>query len=312
MTGKHADGAVVAVHQAQLAEVAPDEPDGRAHALGGLFDELDLAIAQRRQAGLAGAGRVRVRGRQAGSGAAGVGTWAQARDVATSVTSETTASVRAPAESHRMARVILPWSGGDCQVACAALYLRDEMTEVQIQAPRAFAFERTVRSHGWFDLRPFAYNRATGTLTFAFERAGAAVSVAVRAAAPGRLAAVTSARGAAATRQVQAVVRSVLRLDEDLAPLRAALAGAPELVAAVDAGGGRLLRAPTVFEDVVKMLCTTNCSWGLTHVMVERLVARAGAAGPGGVRAFPTAAALAARPPSFFRDVVGPDTARRS
>ena len=45
-----------------------------------------------------------------------------------------------------------------------------------------------------------------------------------------------------------------LRLDQDLAPLRAALAGAPELVACVDAGGGRLMRAPTVFEDVVKML----------------------------------------------------------
>src|SRR5208283_4067902 len=28
---------------------------------------------------------------------------------------------------------------------------------------------------------------------------------------------------------------------------------------------GRLLRCPTVFEDVVKMICTTNCSWALTE-----------------------------------------------
>jgi N-glycosylase/DNA lyase len=86
--------------------------------------------------------------------------------------------------------------------------------------------------------------------------------------------------------------------------VRAALAGAPALVSCVDAGGGRLLRAPTVFEDVTKMLCTTNCSWSLTRVMVERLVLRAGAPGPGGTRAFPSAAALARRPVSFFRDVV--------
>jgi N-glycosylase/DNA lyase len=59
-----------------------------------------------------------------------------------------------------------------------------------------------------------------------------------------------------------------------------------------------------VFEDVVKMLCTTNCSWGLTRVMVERLVEKAGARGPGGARAFPTADVLARKSLSFFRDVV--------
>lgn len=178
------------------------------------------------------------------------------------------------------------------------------MTAVQIHTPRGFAFDRTVRSHGWFDLLPFSYDREVGVLSLAYEQAGAAVTVAVRQKAPDRLVAETSARGAAGARRAEEVVRAVLRLDEDLAPLRAALKGAPELIAAVDAGGGRLLRAPTVFEDVVKMLCTTNCSWGLTHVMVQRLVERAGTKGPGGVRAFPSAETLAARPVAFFRDVV--------
>jgi N-glycosylase/DNA lyase len=178
------------------------------------------------------------------------------------------------------------------------------MTAVQIHAPSGFAFDRTVRSHGWFDLLPFSYAREAGVLSFAFEHAGAAVSVAVSEKVSGRLSVETSARGAAGARRAEAVVRAVLRLDEELAPLRDALAGAPALIAAVDAGGGRLLRAPTVFEDVVKMLCTTNCSWALTHVMVQRLVERAGAEGPGGVRSFPSAETLAARPVSFFRDVV--------
>ena len=179
------------------------------------------------------------------------------------------------------------------------------MPEIQIPTPRDFAFDRTVRSHGWFDLPPFAYDQGAGTLVFAYidDAAGSVVSVTLRAAARG-LAATVSARGARALRRAADVVRAVLRLDQDLAPLRAALAGAPELLACVDAGGGRLMRAPTVFEDVTKMLCTTNCSWGLTRVMVERLVEKAGAVGPRGVRAFPTAEALARRPAAFFRDVV--------
>jgi N-glycosylase/DNA lyase len=178
------------------------------------------------------------------------------------------------------------------------------MPEIQLVAPPDFAFDRTVRSHGWFDLPPFAYDREAGVLAFAYidDATGSVVSVTVRAAGR-RLDASVSARGAGARRAAD-VVRSVLRLDQDLAPLRAALAGAPELVACVDAGGGRLLRAPTVFEDVTKMLCTTNCSWSLTRVMVERLVEEAGARGAGGARAFPTADALAGRPASFFRDVV--------
>jgi N-glycosylase/DNA lyase len=178
------------------------------------------------------------------------------------------------------------------------------MAEVQIQTPAGFAFDRTVRSHGWFDLPPFDYDREAATLRFAYGGAGGVVAVTVRAGAGGALSARVAGGGAGARAEAAAIVRSVLRLDQDLAAVRAALAGDSGLLALVDAGGGRLMRAPTVFEDVVKMLCTTNCSWGLTRVMVERLVAKAGAPGPGGVRAFPSPAALARRPVAFFRDVV--------
>lgn len=44
-----------------------------------------------------------------------------------------------------------------------------------------------------------------------------------------------------------------------------------------------MLRAPTIFEDAVKMLFTTNCSWAATRGMVTRLIELAGADG----RAFP-------------------------
>ena len=38
------------------------------------------------------------------------------------------------------------------------------------------------------------------------------------------------------------------------------------------AGIGRLLRSPTVFEDLVKVICTTNVQWGGTKRMVRELV----------------------------------------
>ena len=42
-------------------------------------------------------------------------------------------------------------------------------------------------------------------------------------------------------------------------------------------GRGALLRSPTLWEDVVKTICTTNVSWGNTVSMVRRLVEQLGA-----------------------------------
>ena len=68
------------------------------------------------------------------------------------------------------------------------------------------------------------------------------------------------------------------------------------------AGAGRLLRGPTVFEDLAKLVLTTNCSWALTTRMVERLIALAGVAADDGARAFPGPAALARLSESTLRD----------
>ncbi len=111
-------------------------------------------------------------------------------------------------------------------------------------------------------------------------------------------------------------METCLALDEDLGPFRALAA---ELEARRDAGGGRdlpdlrwalargagrLLRSPTVFEDTVKTLCTTNCSWALTRLMVTRLCELLGEPAPLGTRTFPTPAAMAGRTERFYRDEI--------
>jgi 3-methyladenine DNA glycosylase/8-oxoguanine DNA glycosylase len=69
-------------------------------------------------------------------------------------------------------------------------------------------------------------------------------------------------------------------------------------------GAGRMLRAPTVFEDVVKTICTTNTAWSGTRKMTAALVQSLGTEAPGGRRAFPAAQTMADADESFYRDVV--------
>jgi 3-methyladenine DNA glycosylase/8-oxoguanine DNA glycosylase len=135
------------------------------------------------------------------------------------------------------------------------------------------------------------------TVTIAEGRRGhARVTVAGR--APG-------ARGADALLEA---VAHVLRLDEDLSPFYAVAAADPDLAWAAQ-GAGRLVRSPTVFEEVVKTICTTNCAWSATERMVGALVEQLGEpaagapTGPYG-RAFPTPEAMAAADESFYREVV--------
>jgi 3-methyladenine DNA glycosylase/8-oxoguanine DNA glycosylase len=78
--------------------------------------------------------------------------------------------------------------------------------------------------------------------------------------------------GALAEAELIRICRRVFSLDLDLSGFAALLAGEPDLARALARGGGRMLRAPSVFEDAVKMLLTTNCTWAATRLMVVRLI----------------------------------------
>jgi N-glycosylase/DNA lyase len=125
----------------------------------------------------------------------------------------------------------------------------------------------------------------------------------VRVTVPGRT------PGAAAQKQLVERVRHVLRLDEDLSPFYAAAEEDPDL-AWVASGAGRMIRSATVFEEIVKTVCTTNCSWGATIRMINALVEHLGTKAPGapasGVegRSFPSPRAMSEVGEDFYRDVV--------
>lgn len=115
--------------------------------------------------------------------------------------------------------------------------------------------------------------------------------------------------GARETTELTAGARHVLNLDEDLSPFYRLAAEDPNL-SWVTSGAGRMVRSPTVFEDVVKTVCTTNCAWSATERMVGALVEHLGerasgspASGPLG-RTFPTPEAMAAAGEAFYRKTV--------
>jgi N-glycosylase/DNA lyase len=172
---------------------------------------------------------------------------------------------------------------------------------------------RVFLSHGIAELPPMRLDQKAWTFEITVPLAGiGAGTLVISQARPGY--GVIQVAGRAPTDRVAAAimaqVRHVLSLDLDLSPFYAVAAGDPDLAWVLD-GAGRMVRSPTVFEDVVKTICTTNTSWGGTTRMVNALVEHLGEKAPGAPptgpygRAFPTPQAMAAAPERFYKEVAG-------
>ena len=177
--------------------------------------------------------------------------------------------------------------------------------DLKIPIPRNFSFRRTVASHGWYQLPPFALDTAKWELSrvidvgqkppvtiFLTEHK---THVRVNASRP-----VTKSEAAIVLRDA----RHILRLDDDLGAFYLATGNDPEFSWIGQQGAGRLLRSLTVYEDLVKMICTTNCSWALTLKMVNGLVNNLGRESNDGRKSFPNGQAMASMPLKFFVDEV--------
>jgi N-glycosylase/DNA lyase len=163
---------------------------------------------------------------------------------------------------------------------------------------------RTLASHGVASLPPSKIDEQAWTLevTLPLPRAARTVRVSPGRKGYARVELLGPALAERAHNTLLAQLRHMFRLDEDLSPFYAVAAGDEQLAWAA-AGAGRMLRSPTVFEDVVKTICTTNTAWSGTVRMVTALVDDLGAKAPTGGHAFPTPAAVATAPETFFRDV---------
>lgn len=123
-----------------------------------------------------------------------------------------------------------------------------------------------------------------------------------------RLAVAGRAPGSKTAEEITAKVAHVLRLDEDLSGFYE-LARADPVLEWATAGAGRMIRSATVFEEVIKTICTTNCAWSATVRMVHGIVGHLGEPAVGAPkegswgRAFPSPDAMAAAGGSFYKEV---------
>jgi N-glycosylase/DNA lyase len=175
---------------------------------------------------------------------------------------------------------------------------------LRVAAPPSFSFWMTVNSHGWYSLPPFSIDANRHELRRVIELPdGDAVNCTVSCSGPEiRIRCVTEKRLLRADQEkVRAQVRTMLRLEEDFDPFHRETEKLPGFGWIARAGAGRLLRAPTVFEDLVKMICTTNCTWSLTTLIVNNLVGSLGPRSTRGWLSFPNAERLAGSTERFLR-----------
>ena len=173
------------------------------------------------------------------------------------------------------------------------------MLEIPLRGPKGepVDFARTIVSHGVAELPPNRVDLEARVLETTLPvRNGART---IRLTAEGETLRIEGV-GAAALR---ATVAHMFRLNEDLSRFYAVASEDGDLSWCAQ-GAGRMLRAPTVFEDVVKTICTTNTAWSGTRKMTHALVDNLGMEAPGGCRTFPTPQAMAEVDEGFYREVV--------
>lgn len=166
-----------------------------------------------------------------------------------------------------------------------------------------FNFKTAVYSHGWCDLAPFRFDNESWRIAYVFTDSDGSPFDALIELVDGRIR-IVAERDDIDVEKLSRDVRHILRLDDDLRPFYRLTNRETRLRWVSKMSAGRLLRSPTVFEDLVKTICTTNCSWSLTKIMVGNLVEKLGIATADGVKAFPTADAMAAVDEDFYRNEI--------
>lgn len=177
------------------------------------------------------------------------------------------------------------------------------MKTIYLEKPKHFDFKRTVLSHGWCELRPFVFDQENWTLqtVISVERP---VSIQVSVVEEQLEIEVFDEINTNEQSKIKADVRHILRFDDDLDEFYKLIKSEKNLAWVGQQKAGRLLRSTTVFEDLVKTICTTNCSWSLTKIMTTNLVEKLGETGSDGKKLFPTAEKMAEQSVEFYKNEI--------
>ncbi|MGI9056587.1 MAG: DNA-3-methyladenine glycosylase family protein [Pyrinomonadaceae bacterium] len=179
------------------------------------------------------------------------------------------------------------------------------MTNIlSFETPKNFSFKSTVYSHGWSVLAPFELDEENWRLSFVFRlKSGQNPVPATIFEDSGKIIIETADKklNFKDSEEILSETAHILRIEEDFRKFYQHTNKEKNLKWIAGKKAGRLLRSPSVFEDLVKTICTTNCSWALTKKMVSNLVEKLGESAENGKKTFPTAEAMAEMPVEFYR-----------
>jgi 3-methyladenine DNA glycosylase/8-oxoguanine DNA glycosylase len=187
-----------------------------------------------------------------------------------------------------------------------------------LSARPPFNFLSVINSHGWRQLAPFSYDEGTNTLSYVLRLSnGRVIELHFRDVAEG-VSVETEKLDRMERKEVVDKVTWMFGLDMDFSHFYTASRVEPKLAHAKKLARGRVLRSPSVFEDVIKTILTTNTLWAATKNMTLKLVnelgqtiALSGGSSPSQPgdeapikKAFPTPEAIAASSPDFLKEKI--------
>ena len=161
--------------------------------------------------------------------------------------------------------------------------------------PKSFSLPAVVRSHGWIQMTPFSETSDHG-LSYII-RLNTAKVLRFEVHTLGDMLRVDSTDLLTNDEEFELSrhVTWMLDLDQDFTEFYALARQEPKLARMVDRKAGRVLRSPSLFEDVIRTILTTNTLWKHTLRMCHELTTRYGDPSPcePELHAFPTAQRLA-------------------
>ena len=180
-----------------------------------------------------------------------------------------------------------------------------------LPARKPFKFISVVKSHGWHQLAPFSFDETTNTLSYVLRLSNARVIELKISDGKEGVSVETDKLNKPEQKETADAVAWMFRLDTDFSAFYAASRAEPKLAHVKKQALGRLLCSPTLFEDVIKTILTTNTLWGATKNMTQKLVDEFGtsttAASPltaENVKSFPTPEAIAASTPEYIKEKI--------
>lgn len=146
---------------------------------------------------------------------------------------------------------------------------------LSLPAPPDFDFTSTLTSHGWVVLSPNIYDKEGNSFSRIEALPGGQVARLTVSSAQNRVRIAVEGPGDLLSpdkKYIKEKVRHMLRLDEEYSDFYDRCQAHAGVWARLAPGQGRMLRSPSLFEDLVKVICTTNIQWGGTRRMVRELV----------------------------------------